>query len=327
MTPFLYNDLRIIQLNCHSIANKTSEIKLKLYTRKPHIMALSETWITNLEPRFIDYKAIWKHRQGVGGGLGLLLRRGIQYQILHLNHYNNGKLEYQAINIFMKDTYQLSILSIYNPNENITPAEIMFYVQQLGTKFMIIGDMNAHTSMLNPRDIRTNATGRTLEYITMNEGLCLINPVSFYTYLNAATGVRSCLDICMTSANIAPGITMQQLDDVGSDHLPILITLQLEPAFNEVSRRKTWKITKEGLNKLSNNIQPSNLSRPNNINEINRDITERIITAAGVSMHRSSGRMAARKNTTWWDEECTVAVAECRQARRKLEAHPLPQNR
>ena len=68
--------LSLVQLNCRSV-NKLGVIKLLLYTLKPDILALSETWITNCEPRFYNYTCEWKHGGGRGGGLGFVIKRGI----------------------------------------------------------------------------------------------------------------------------------------------------------------------------------------------------------------------------------------------------------
>ena len=47
--------LSVIPLNCRSIHCKLGEVKLMVYTRKPHIVALCGTWLDKYLPKFIDY--------------------------------------------------------------------------------------------------------------------------------------------------------------------------------------------------------------------------------------------------------------------------------
>ena len=186
--------LSLIQLNCRSLNNKLGEIKLLLYTLKPDLLALSETWITNCEPRFFNHTCEWNHRGGRGGGLGFVVRRGIQYRNIELIPFIHGVLECQAIEMVLVNRSKLSVLNIYNPNLNVSKAEIAHYTAQLSSKFMIIGDMNAHTPLLSSNCVRSNSTGRMLNDLLSSTNICLINPIDFYTHFDSSTGQQSCLD-------------------------------------------------------------------------------------------------------------------------------------
>jgi len=127
----LPTNLTGIQINCRSLNNKLGELKLMLYSRKPSFMALSETWITKakFQPKFHNYNCEWKNREVVnverGGGLGLVIRRGIQYEVMDIVPYNNGSLEFQAIKIYMHNNTKLAILHVYNPNKFVHINEII----------------------------------------------------------------------------------------------------------------------------------------------------------------------------------------------------------
>lgn len=58
----------VYQFNCNSMSRKVSELKLYLYTRKPEILCLCETWLKRNEPKFVGYTAVWhtdyKTREG-----------------------------------------------------------------------------------------------------------------------------------------------------------------------------------------------------------------------------------------------------------------------
>jgi exonuclease III len=78
-----------------------SQFKLKLYTDKPHVVCLCETWTKpGEEPSFINYRAIWQHRtHKQGGGLACLIRRDIAIINSNFVLYGNGLLEAQMVAI------------------------------------------------------------------------------------------------------------------------------------------------------------------------------------------------------------------------------------
>ena len=193
------NTLRLAMINCRGINNKLGEIKHLLYKNALDILCVSETKITRFEPKFVNYSTIWKHRDfRMGGGLGIIIHRNIQHQEMEIPPYRGGKLEYIAFKFFSVDGQAISLLSIYNPNERVTVQEFQYYIGQLGTTYVILGDFNAHTVKLDTNTPRTNFAGRSLDALLEQEDVCLINPVNFYTYLSPATGKKSCLDLCLS---------------------------------------------------------------------------------------------------------------------------------
>ena len=124
--------LNILLLNARGMSNKLGEIKLTTYIQKPDIFCITETWLNKHEPKFINYSSVWKHRVGVGGGLGILLRFGIQFTELNLTPYPNGLIEFLAINLVTERYGNIKILCTYNPNKPVTPRKLKHYIQQLG---------------------------------------------------------------------------------------------------------------------------------------------------------------------------------------------------
>ena len=69
--------------------------------------------------------------------------------------------------------------------------------------------------------------------IILEEKICLINPVDFYTYICPTTGRRSCLDLCLATPKIATDIDIKLGADVGSDHCTVEIEICLEPVITD----------------------------------------------------------------------------------------------
>ena len=277
--------LYIYELNCNSIYKKLGEIKQVLYEDKPDIVCFSETWIKQrYTPKFNNYLAEWKHREGRGGGgLGILIHNSLQYQVIHIPEYADGALEVQAVKIYMGDQNSITILNIYNPVKNITYAELRYYIQQLEGKFLIIGDLNAHTTLLQSNATR-NVTGRNLEKILEEEEVVLINKIDTYTYFDRRTGNPSCLDLCLSSPNLAIQTTINPLCEVGSDHLLMKIAIDIQPQRNTYYSKKAWKTTEDKLKKFKEHHVPTKLIHPRDVDSAVEDLQERITISANETL-------------------------------------------
>ena len=143
------------------------------------------------------------------------------FKKIKLNEFVGGMLEVQAFELILENRDKIMILNCYNPSEDVTVRELRHYFGQLSEKFIVIGDFNGHTRVLDSKCTRSNYTGRLLERVKAEDEICLINPQDMYTYVSFSNLKKSCLDICMTSLNIAPLSTVRVMRDVGSDHLPI----------------------------------------------------------------------------------------------------------
>ena len=83
-------DIRIIILNCNSLSSKLSVVKLLFDDEKAELVCLTETWLRRYEPKFSNYKYLWKHRPDhVGGGLGILVKSNLQYDEINLSPFKN----------------------------------------------------------------------------------------------------------------------------------------------------------------------------------------------------------------------------------------------
>ena len=316
-----------MQLNCQSINNKLGDLKLLIGHLKPDFVAFSETWITCNSPSFYNYHAEWKHRHDrPGGGLGFLIRRGLQYENFELSPFINGCLEVQAMKIHLRSRQTIVILGIYNPNRNLSYAEMEFYIDQLGDKFVILGDFNAHSPILSDNCARTNTTGRTVEEMISSSRAALITPYNFFTRIDLANLSTSCLDLCFASANIATVCSVELLRGVGSDHLPVKIKIELEPKFSEIRTRKHWKTTSRDLIEFSKGIKRTGIYLPNDTETFVGNFTDRIVSSANENLKSTTGKFQEGKRTPWWDAECFRAIYERRRARKNLERHPTISN-
>ena len=320
--------LKLQMLNCNSLNTKLPEIKKLLLDTCPHVLCLCETWLTErFTPRFHGYASEWVHRPaGRGGGLGILIKQEVQYSSKTLTSYPGGVLEVQVITLFLEDGSSMSILNIYNPGGQVTLAEFCHYLKQLDPKFLIV-DLNAHTQLLGSSRIHPNPTGRSLENLLLTEDLCLINPENMPTYVDRRTGAFSCLDICLSSSNLAPGLSLEVLQDVGSDHLLLQLTASFAPHSYTWNRASRFRVTKPKLQAFQGYYSPSALCQPTDLNTLVQDFTSRLTRSATECFGPpSSPVLHPKKKTPWWSKECQTAVNERRRAFRTFRKHPTTTN-
>lgn len=319
--------MNIFSLNCNSIYNKLPEIKQLVLNKNPEIMCLCETWLKDkYVPKFKNYLTEWKNREERGGGLGVIVKQSIQYQVVNLNQYQGGILEVQAIKIHMQNSSTMTILNLYNPNKNITLEEMVHYIEQLGNNFLIIGDLNAHTPLLNDTVKRCNQSGKMLEDLLLQNTVCLINPPNMFTYIDRSTGKQSCLDLCLSSSNIAPYINIEPLCEIGSDHLVMNISVEILPLKYEWLRTPKFNITKDKLADLQNWYIPSKLIKPASTEDLTEDLMKRIHQSATDCFGKPSESNQTRKRTPWWTKACKNAVTDRRKAYRQFNKHPTTDN-
>lgn len=315
--------MSVVSLNCNSLYARLPEVKLLLYTCKPSLMCLSETWVKDdFLPTFVGYRPFWRNRAGHGGGVCTLVSAGLCCSEIRLLPFHGGYLEVQAIQLRLNSGDQLSVLNVYNPVAPVTYPELQHYVDQLHPPFLIAGDFNAHSSLLSSACPRPNATGRSLEMLLNNNAISLLNDLDFYTYIDRRSGRRSCLDLFLVSSCVSPYFTLRLLRDVGSDHYPILASSTVVPLTLDAAPVPRWKVTRAGLDSFASALSPSAVVQPAAVQELSDDLTSRLTHAAIQCFTRASGRKPDRLVSPWWSEECRVAVQRRRRARRALERRP-----
>ena len=99
----------------------------------------------------------------------------------------------------------------------------------------IFGDFNSHHSSWDFHSPEDHSGKDLFNWLLSSDLLPLNNP-EHHTLLHRATGNRSSPDLSLVPARIASKCTWQTLPDLGSDHLPISITISTSPIINSFHR-------------------------------------------------------------------------------------------
>lgn len=96
--------LTIIHWNARSLFANLAEFKIFLYSKRPHLACISETWfMPKYKPTFVDYQ-IFRHDRlnAKGGGMLMLCRSTVNCSKITLLPYQNSTLEYQALKLHLE---------------------------------------------------------------------------------------------------------------------------------------------------------------------------------------------------------------------------------
>lgn len=323
------NDLIIYFVNCNSIYKKIPEIKKILHTEQPDLVCLCETWLRKkYEPRFKDYICWYNHRlDRGGGGLAILVRKEIQHIEHKLTPYQNGVLEVQAVKLINDNLGDVTIMNLYNPTKNVTLKEMEHYIAQLGNNYIMAGDLNAHSPVIDSECPTRNQSGKTIENLLLSNDICLVNPDGMKTYIDRKNGKTTSLDLCLCSSNLLPLTAVYPHLDIGSDH--ILLKINIEVSI----KRYTWKsipryrVKDQRIHLLGAEYECSTIRQPTDIDSYTEDFTSRLTS----SVEKCFGpprtvSNSPRRMTAWWSEECGNVVADRRRACNKFRKHPTIEN-
>ena len=165
--------------------------------------------------------------------------------------------------------------------------------------------------MCGSRD--NNARGLQIEKLISDHNLCLLNNTN-PTYLHQPTRCFQTLDLVLCSPALATSWDINVDKDLhNSDHFPVILNCctrsrnSLSRPINFIFDKGNWELFTTSAKLTIDMIQNTNVDDAVNI------ITDTLITAAELSIPRTSGKQP-KMWKPWWNESC----AETHKAQKKL---------
>ena len=320
------SSLEIVTWNCHSLYANLSQFKIFLYTHKPHVVCLCETWLKDDRlPTFINYTPFFVSRcDRPGGGIAILTRNDLCILDGHLVALPGGFLEVQMLTI-CGCGYNIDLLNLYNPGRSVSEHEFDHYFQQMKSPCIIVGDFNAHHSLWRTKG-RDSATGSNLVAALFNfPDICLLTPPDLQTYFHVPTRSYSTLDLCFLSSELFSIAHLSLLDDLGGDHTPILISLNFSPIMVAGKTKRRWVFGQEGSwNLWRAALPPVNKS---DILECNySSFSDHLLLASHEIFKMTSGSPVPKYSKIWWTAECALLVKDRHSKKNFFRRHPTADN-
>ena len=229
--------LNILFWNCQGIRPKRKELELYIKENEIDIVALNETFLNRkLTFKIPSYDTVRNDRStGERGGVAFLVKHGLVIN----KEYRNSDFstitsnEALTINLDLSNNQNVILATIYCPNGN--PNLSLFHtINNLSDNVMFVGDFNSKLESFGCA--KKNASGPMLQNIQNQLNLVYLNTEK-HTHMDRATGSTDILDMGFISQNLAKhDIQFQIGDDLGSDHLPIEISIDTPPPHTHTHR-------------------------------------------------------------------------------------------
>lgn len=319
------NKLKAIQWNCRSLKNKWNEFTYFMSANSIDVGIVQETWFNAHDNLTHNNFNIYRLDRFDGyGGVAFIIHKSIRCQII--KEINSNTLQILAVNIQIPNCQvQLKIYNVYCPDKKIDRkiwSECLF--TQDMDKTIICGDFNAHHRSWNCQN--NNSKGNEIYYLYNNTSFILANNGQ-YTTIPSMYQSQSVIDLTFISADLYASLNKWtvQSDPMGSNHYPILFELNYNYTQNVLNgqylntkclKKCNWEIYK---NTIQNSLQL--LQHTSMEDELN-SLQDIILNAVEKAIPSKISPNPTNKNgftpKSWWNEECSRAVAERRLAFKKF---------
>ena len=236
-------NLRIMQWNADGINTKIAELNHFVNEHKIDVVIIQETKLTENKPtpKLYGYACVRSDRPGSefpGGGLITYIKHNVAYR--KVGSAKNGNVEAQSVSIQQSANKWLDITNIYIPPKAKENSITWIPTSEAA---ILAGDLNnnGHAPLWDRTQPNDEMGGKIVDYILEKNLFCCNSGEA--TRHNWNTGGGSSPDITLATPTLANKINWTVGDDLGSDHLPIIITVDNIPTKRHVKkqRRRRWR--------------------------------------------------------------------------------------
>ena len=307
--------------NCQGIRPKRKELQLYLTENSIDIIALNETFLNKKYTfKVPGYDTIRKDRStGVKGGVAFLVKHGLVVNKEYRNEDFNITTENEAlaINLELSNNQNLTLATIYCPNGN--PSSSLFHaISNLSDNVMFIGDFNSKLESFGCA--KKNTSGPMLKTIQNKLNLIYLNNDE-HTHMDRANGSTDILDMAFVSPNLAiHDIQFQIGDDLGSDHLPIEISIDTAPHRNSYTNHTKYKFDQTDREVFESTLEEAlvsaDFSGPMSTSDLDK-YADSIIAAISTAVDKAiPTSKSVRPESTPISDETRALIKEKRKLRR-----------
>ena len=305
--------LNFLQLNICGLRHKKAELAKLLHTYKIHVALLQETLHKDCDLHMSGYTSYACKCTGCRG-IVTYIRNDVQG---HATQLAANPTDVQKVTIWHTGG-KYTAYNVYSPPQTTCNIPDMHETQY--NKTILAGDFNGHS----PRwgYLNHNRTGKFLEELSETTNLSILQDAeSAPTLLHRAHLSRPDLTIC--SSDLIDSCCTEVLDDIGSDHRPILTTIKTP--YKAYFKQKTrWNFAKADW-KLFQESSDSALSNTDNtsVEVFSNEVTRAILNAASQSIPRGS----RKPYKPFYNKEMQAAISDRKRARAVLEQAPSQEAR
>ena len=163
------------------------------------------------------------------GGAIIFVRQGLFFSKLSTSTLSSldPYSDYVGVNIFLNNSPSLSFLNVYAPpiRSSTTDGRTNSFSPS-SRKLFILGNFNCHHALWDSRGTSDPRGEEVFDWVISSDLLPLNDPDT-PTLFHRSSGSRSSPDISFAPFSLALSCSWEVLQDLGSDHLPILLSIPL----------------------------------------------------------------------------------------------------
>ena len=178
----------------------------------------------------------------------------------------------------------------------------------------ILGDFNCHHPLWDSRGTSDPRGEEVFDWVISSDLLPLNDPDT-PTLLHRSSDSCSSPDISFAPSTLALSCSWEVLQDLGSDHLPILLSIPLSPVFRPNERPPSFNFQKACWDGFASYID-SHCPSAEEYSSLSLSSAAALFTSLAMNATKSSipfGRIK-RPPKAWWSAEVKQAVGERRRA-------------
>ena len=252
------------------------------------------------------------------GGAVTFVRQGLSFSELSTSSLSSldPYCDYVGINITLNNSSSLSFLNVYAPL--FAPAQRMAeptpFPPPFFQKFLHSGGLQLPSPSLGLKRYFRPPRGGSIDWVISSDLLPLNDPDT-PTLLHRSSGSRSSPDIYFAPSSSALSCSWEVLQNLGSDHFPILLSVPLSPVFRPNERPPSFNFQKarwDGFGSYFDSHCPS----AEEYSSLSLSSAAALFTSLALNAAKSSipfGRIK-RPPKALWSAEVESAVSERRKA-------------
>ena len=187
------------------------------------MVLIQETKLTSRSktPKIHGFTAVRQDRSNTefpGGGLLIYVKQDLAFR--RIGGAKNGNTEALSVSIQQKVGKWLDITNVYSP-PRADEARIDWI--PVSDNCVIAGDYNGHSGIWDPFQPEDSMGNKIVDFMLANDLICCNN--GSHTRVSRVTGGVSVPDITLASKNLENSIKWNALNDMGSDHLPVVFEI------------------------------------------------------------------------------------------------------
>ena len=180
-----------------------------------------------------------------GGGVIIFVRQGLSFSELSTSSLSSldAYFDYVGINISLNNSSSVLFINVYAPPIRSSPTDgrsdsFSPSILPSSINLFILGDFNCHHPLWDSR-VTTDPRGEEVFDWVISSDLLSLNDPDTPTLLH-----RSTPDISFALFSLAFSCSWEVLQDLGADHLPLLLSIPLSPVFRPNERPHSFNFQK-----------------------------------------------------------------------------------